>query len=210
MPVKVTNVDIASFVKHDQVYGAFKLAHVYDGNVSIPEYENVNGEAKVKRDSDKNIIRKTVPGWRLYLQYRTVGKQWRGAVECEPITDENTGEVTEAIKCSNGIITIELAKPATDEIKSNSRIGKLLVLLGVAESDAVDSTPDDLTDAADDTLSDDDLADDNTDDCEQTATIEEITEALLANVGTKFKAPFSKSARGYIIVSNDFDKWELV
>jgi hypothetical protein len=198
MTFNIRNTEIASFVRDGQTYGAFKLAHVYAGAIDFPEYTNDKGKATVKRDKKGDIIRTPEDGIRLLFKYRTTGKTWGGTFE----------DIDGAV-ASKGMVSVELKMPK--EVTSNSKVAKLLVLLGLHDAPDSEVAEDEIA-VEEDTLSDDDLTEDND---EETGEVQELTldtlKAILNSFeGRIFKAPYSKTERGYTLLNTDFSLWELV
>ena len=204
MAYSVLNNSIAGVSRDGEVVGAFKLAHVYQGMIKQVVWENVQGKAIARRDENDEIIRKEVPGITLHFQYKNTANKWSGVI----MEDDLTGETM-----TKGCITIDIPLPKA--LVTQAKLTQLLLMLRIAKKDAVIElceseliedleTEDDMSleDLESDVDVDDELVDED-------LTLENITDDLLNFINRIFTAPFTKSDKGYPIVSRDFSKWVL-
>lgn len=200
MAINIRNTQIASFSRNGVNYGAFKLVHVYQGEIESRVWKNVNGKAVAAKDDEGKFLKTVKEGIRLSFQYRTTSRTWAGDYE---VLDNG------ALKAS-GIVTYELT--IADNLTSNSKLAKLLTLIGLIEK-APESGLEGDDFAEVDTLSNDDLTDDDVPPIASTDgkfEPEYIVGILEEHIGRIFKAPFTKNSNGYINLNSDIALWELV
>lgn len=199
MAINIRNTQIASFSRNGINYGAFKLAHVYHGNIETQVFKNINGKAVPEKTEDGKRVKLEREGLRLTFQYRTTSRTWAGDIE---VLDNG------ALKAS-GVVTYELT--IADKLTTNSKLAKLLTLIGLIEK-APESglEDDDFTEV--DTLSDDDFSDDDSPVASTDGEFEtqDIVAILEGHIGRIIKAPFTKTSNGYINLNSDIALWELV
>ena len=205
MTYSVLNNSIAGVSKNGEVVGAFKLVHIYSGQIKQVVWDNDQGKAVARRDDDGEIIRKEVPGLTLHFQYKNTANKWSGVI----MIHEETGE-----PITKGCVTVDVPLPKA--LVSQAKLTQLLLTLGLAKKDEIieldeSELVEDLE--TEDDMSIDDLESDTEIDEElvnEELTLEKVTDDLMTFMNRIFTVPFTKSDKGYPIMSKDLSKWNLV
>lgn len=207
MSYSVLNNSIAGVSKNGIVIGAFKLAHIYQGEISQVVWRNEKGTAVAERDELGNVVKKEVPGFSFHYQYKNTSGKWSGVV----MVDDETGETM-----TKGCIRVDIALPKA--LTKQSKLSQLMILLGLAKTDEIQSEiTEDLLIADEDEetfmgMSLNDLVSD-TDEIDlsiEELVLEDIYNDLLPFINRIFTAPFTLSDRGYPIIEKDFTKWQII
>lgn len=205
MAYAILNNSIAGVSKNGEVVGAFKLVHIYQGMIKQIIWDNNQGKAVPRRDDEGEIVRKEVPGMTLHFQYKNTANKWSGVV----MQHDETGETM-----TKGCITIDIPLPKALVIQA--KLTQLLLLLEIAhKNEVIELTESSLIEdlETEDDMSLEDLESDVNlfeELINEELTLDKVYDDILPFMNRIFTAPFTKSEKGYPIVSRDFSKWSLV
>lgn len=204
MTYSILNNSIAGVSKNGVIIGAFKLVHIFQGEILQVVWRNEKGTAVAERDDLGNVVKKEVPGFSLHFQYKNTSGKWSGVV----MSDEDGQTMTK------GCIRVDVSLPKS--LNKQSKLSQLMILLGLAKSEEINEITEDLLVADEDEFTDMSLEDLTSDTNEiedfmiEELNLEDVYNDLLPFIGRVFTAPFTLSEKGYAIPEKDFSKWDLI